>query len=108
MMPLSMRRVICKITQKELKMLQIIKFSAEWCAPCKMLGPIFDLLSKEESDNKNVEFKKVDVDNDIGYSQVYRVVSIPTIVFVKDGVEVDRLVGLVSKEIIINKIKEHQ
>ena len=89
--------------------LKVIDFYATWCGPCKVLGPVFESVMAEypEGNDAEVEMKKDNVDEDGSEVSTFGVRSIPTIVYVKDGVEVDRLVGLQSKETIQNKILEH-
>ena len=83
----------------------IVSFWATWCGPCKMLTPVFESLSKELS--HEVSFAKVDIDRSLEVAQRYDIVSVPTVVLFKDGVEVDRIVGFLPKEQIKTKIKAH-
>ena len=69
----------------------VIDFWAEWCGPCRMLGPIIDGVAK---DNNDVTIGKVNVDEASELSVQYGVRNIPTLVFVKGGEVVDRLVGV--------------
>lgn len=82
-------------------MIQVIKFSADWCGPCKMLKPIWDNLVKTIND---VDFVPVNVDNDPEMASRFKIQAIPTLVFVKDGSEVKRITGLVKESEIINTI----
>ena len=82
----------------------LIDFWAEWCGPCKQLGPVVDELSKELEGQAVVG--KVNVDEQSELAGEYGVRSIPTIIFVKDGEEVDRMVGVVPKSKLSQKIKE--
>lgn len=75
-------------------MLKLLKFSASWCGPCRTMKPIIAELEREESD---VEFEEIDVDENQELSVQFGIKAIPTIVFIKDGKEVARLVGLNSK-----------
>lgn len=70
-----------------------IKFSATWCPPCRMLQPIWDQLVDDLSQD-GIQFESVDIDQEPGKATQYRVSAVPTIVFLKDGVVVDTLVGL--------------
>lgn len=72
----------------------LIDFYADWCGPCKMLSPIVDELAKENTDIKVV---KVNVDDSQDLAMQYQIMSIPTLVVIKDGKEYRRTVGLVSK-----------
>lgn len=65
---------------------------ATWCGPCKMMGPVVDKLA-EEYDGK-VLVGKVDADEEMEVAQKLGVISIPTLVFFRNGVEIDRKVGL--------------
>ena len=73
----------------------VVDFWAEWCGPCKVLGPEFEALSSEMSD---VKFAKLDVDNNQDIASKFGVMSIPTMILFKGGNEVDRAVGARSKE----------
>ena len=80
----------------------VIDFWAEWCGPCRMVGPIIEELSK---DNEDVTIGKVNVDGNRDASSAYGVRSIPTIIFFKDGKEVDRVVGMQTQEMLQLKIE---
>jgi thioredoxin 1 len=79
----------------------IVDFWAEWCGPCKTLGPIFEELSKEI---KTVHFAKVNVDEAGEIASEHGVRGIPTMIMFKNGEEIDRIVGLSSKESLKHKI----
>lgn len=85
-------------------MLTVKKFSATWCGPCRMLSPVFEQLKPNFS---NVKFEEYDVDSYSEEVEKYSVTSVPTVVVVKDGVEVERFVGLNSKMMYENAIKSH-
>ncbi|MBS3088576.1 thioredoxin [Candidatus Pacearchaeota archaeon] len=82
----------------------VIDFWAEWCGPCQMFGPIFDEVGNEMKDK--VVFGKVNVDDGVELAQRFQVMSVPTILFFKDGQQVDRVGGGMSKSELIKKIKE--
>jgi thioredoxin 1 len=86
-------------------MLEVKRFSAVWCGPCKALAPVMEGIKGEYSD---VVFETIDVDTDHEQASKFGIRSVPTVVFVKDGVEVDRLVGVNSKLAYENKINEHR
>ena len=71
----------------------LIDFWATWCGPCMRQGPIVEALAEE-----GYAVGKVDVDQNMALAQQFRVVSIPTLIQLKDGAEVKRFVGLTSKE----------
>lgn len=72
-----------------------VDFWAEWCGPCKMAAPVIDELSNEFKDK--VLIAKLDVDAEPELAQKYNVLSIPTCILFKDGVEVARQVGFGGK-----------
>ncbi len=72
----------------------VIDFYADWCQPCKVYSPIIEEFAKE---NENIKIVKVDVDNSEDLAIKYHAISIPTTVIIKDGKEVNRVVGIVSK-----------
>ena len=72
--------------------LVMVDFWATWCGPCKMLAPVVEELG-EKYDGKAV-IAKVDVDENQGLAAKYGVMSIPTVVFLKEGKEIDRKVGV--------------
>jgi thioredoxin 1 len=77
---------------------------AEWCGPCKALGPTVDAISAEYDDRLRVV--KVDVQEHPTIASKYGVASIPTLLFFKDGELVDRAVGLQSKQALMEKIEK--
>jgi thioredoxin 1 len=85
------------------KGLTVLDFWAEWCGPCRMLGPIIDELSKDEVNN-DVVIGKINVDENPELSGKYGIRSIPTIIFLKDGVVVDKLIGGIAKNVLQDKI----
>ena len=85
-------------------MLTVKKFSAAWCGPCRALAPVMNEVKTQFS---NVKFEEYDVDTYSEEVTKYSVTSVPTVVVVKDGVEVERFVGLNSKMMYENAIKSH-
>ncbi|MFP4620146.1 MAG: thioredoxin [Bacteroidales bacterium] len=81
----------------------IVDLWAEWCGPCKMVGPIVDEIG-EEYDGK-VVVAKLDVDSNPQIPTRYRVRNIPTILFFKDGELKDKQVGAVPKDKLLKKLK---
>ncbi|HHU61471.1 MAG: thioredoxin [Bacillota bacterium] len=80
----------------------LVDFWAPWCAPCRMLGPIIEELAADYGDNAQVA--KLNVDDNQDTARQYGVMSIPTMVIFKDGEEVDRLVGVMPKEQIAERL----
>lgn len=81
----------------------IVDFWAEWCGPCRMVGPIVKELSEDYKDQ--IVVAKLDVDSNPDVSGKFGIRNIPTILFFKDGEVVDKQVGAVPKSNIENKIK---
>jgi thioredoxin 1 len=81
----------------------IVDFWAEWCGPCKMLGPIFETLSTEMTD---IKFAKVNVDEQDELAGKHEIRGIPAMICFKDGVKIDMIVGALPKEMLKAKIEE--
>ncbi|CAI9429750.1 thioredoxin [Candidatus Ornithobacterium hominis] len=82
----------------------MLDFWAAWCGPCRMVGPIVDEIS-QEYDGKAV-VGKVDVDNNPDTAAKYGIRNIPTILFFKNGEIVDKVVGVVPKEQLTEKLEK--
>ena len=80
----------------------LIDFYADWCGPCKMFSPIVESVATE---NENIKVVKIDVDNEQDLAIKYQVMSIPTTIIIKNGQEVNRVVGMVSKSDLIEMVK---
>lgn len=85
--------------------LVLVDLYAEWCGPCKMVAPIIKELAEEY---KDIVVCKVDVDNNTEIASKYNIRNIPTILFIKDGQVVDKLVGSVQKKQFVEKISMYQ
>ena len=81
----------------------LVDFWAEWCGPCRQVGPVVEELSKEY-DGKAV-VGKLNVDHNPGVATKFGIRSIPTILFFKGGQMVDRQVGAVPKSVLEGKLK---
>lgn len=82
--------------------LTVVDFFATWCGPCKMLAPILDAAAAEHSD---VQFCKVDIDEEMSLATQYQIMSVPTLLFIKDGAVVKKSIGLVSPEDLDDMIR---
>tara|TARA_B100001750_G_C15348462_1_gene515913 strand:- start:197 stop:517 length:321 start_codon:yes stop_codon:yes gene_type:complete len=83
----------------------LIDFWAEWCGPCKMIGPILEELA-EELDDK-IKIFKVDVDNNNQTAMKYSIRSIPTLIIIKEGVVQAQHIGAASKSQIQSFINQN-
>ena len=77
----------------------VIDFWATWCGPCQMQGPIIEEVAEELGDK--VKVCKVNVDEEPSIAMNYQIASIPTLVFMKQGMFKNRMIGLQDKETII-------
>jgi thioredoxin 1 len=81
----------------------IIDFAANWCGPCKVIGPIIEKLAEKYADK--VTIGKIDIDDNSDLANTYGVRNIPTILFFKNGEVVDKSVGAVPESKIEEKIE---
>ena len=86
-------------------MITLIDFYAEWCGPCKFMKP--ELEKFEEKMKGVVEIRKVDVDQASDEASKYGVVSIPTLVILKNGVEVSRKSGAMNEKTLTDWVSSH-
>lgn len=84
--------------------LVLIDFFAEWCGPCRMLTPIIEELANEVP---SVLIFKVNIDESPETSQKYEISSIPTILLLKDGQEIKKIVGLKDKDFLLALLQDH-
>jgi thioredoxin 1 len=85
--------------------LSVVDFWAEWCGPCRMVGPIVDQLAVEYAGKAKVTKLNVDLNQKTAFK--YKVRSIPTILFFKDGQLVDTVIGFAPKPTLDQKFKQH-
>jgi thioredoxin 1 len=83
--------------------LVIVDFWATWCGPCRMLSPVLDEVEEEMADK--IAVIKVNVDDADEIAMRYRIMSIPTLVFIKNGQMVDRTVGAMPKSTLVERIQ---
>lgn len=79
----------------------IVDFYADWCGPCKMLSPVLEKISEEE----NIDIVKINVDNEQELAREYGIMSIPTLIVFENGKEINKNIGLCSKQDIKEMIK---
>jgi thioredoxin 1 len=85
--------------------LAIIDFWASWCSPCRALAPTIQELADEYAGK--IFVGKLDVDENPSTAERFQVFSIPTVLIMKDGKEVDRIIGCVPKDYIVNTLKKY-
>lgn len=83
--------------------LLVVDFFATWCGPCKKLSPTLDEVSEELGEQVNIV--KVDVDESEDLAMDYGIRSVPTVLFFKNGQQVDKFVGALPKSEIVTKIQ---
>ncbi len=82
----------------------LLDFWAEWCGPCRVIGPYVEEIGEEFKDKAVVG--KVDVDNNPAIASKYGIRNIPTVLFIKDGEVADKQVGVVPKKNMVAKLNE--
>lgn len=87
------------------KGLVVVDFNADWCGPCQILGPVLAALAEE---HPAIKFVSVNVDENEQLAEKYQVLSIPCVVFFKNGQEVKRNTGFLPKTVINNILQELQ
>lgn len=83
--------------------LKILDFFASWCGPCKTMASILEEVEKETG----IKVQKINVDEEDEHTEQYGIRNIPTLIFIKNDEVIDKIVGVVKKEILINKINEY-
>ncbi|MCQ6273470.1 thioredoxin [Bacillus sp. V3B] len=84
--------------------LVLVDFWAPWCGPCKMIAPVLEDLDSEIGDK--VKIVKLDVDENQETASKYGVMSIPTLIVLKDGKEVDKVIGFQPKEALAERLEK--
>lgn len=80
----------------------LVDFNADWCGPCRMLRPILDNIAQEKEDIKIVS---INIDEEDELAEEYQISSIPCLVLIKDGKEINRHVGLIPQDEIERLVK---
>ena len=80
----------------------LVDFYADWCNPCKILSPVLEEVARE---NPDIKLVKIDVDTNENLAYDYRAFSIPTLVVIENGKEVNRAVGAIPKEDVLELLK---
>ncbi|MGF7146159.1 thioredoxin 1 [Anaerotaenia torta] len=84
----------------------LVDFYADWCGPCKMVAPIVAELADEYKGTFKIG--KLNVDQEQATAEKYRIMTIPTLMFIKNGEPVDKIIGLVSKQELQAKLDAHK
>lgn len=79
----------------------LVDFYADWCGPCKMVGPVLEELDAEMD---QLTVVKVNVDNELNLASKHGVQSIPNMIFFKEGKAVTQIIGFANKDAILDKI----
>ena len=80
----------------------LVDFFATWCGPCQMMGPVLEQLQAEYGDKAKIV--KVDIDQAMDLTQKYRVMSVPNMIFFKDGQVADSIIGAVPASVLKEKM----
>jgi thioredoxin 1 len=83
--------------------LAVVDCWAEWCGPCRMIGPVIEQLAKEFVGK--VAFGKLNVDQNPTTAARFRIMSIPTLLIMKNGTVIDTIVGAVPKDYIVSRLQ---
>jgi thioredoxin len=83
----------------------LVDFWAEWCAPCRALSPVLDEVARDL--RGEIKIVRLDVDNNPATSDAFGVQSIPTLILFKNGKPAERIVGLRSKQELVETLRAH-
>lgn len=81
----------------------VIDFHADWCAPCLMMAPVIEEISKKL---KDIKFARIDVDSERELAQKFSIMSIPCFIVFKDGKELDRIIGGMHKTVFEERLRK--
>ena len=82
----------------------LVDFWAEWCGPCKMLGPVYEQISNEAKYDGKLKFAKLSTEEQPDLAAKFNISGIPCLIVTKQGKEIDRVVGFAPKETLKEKI----
>jgi thioredoxin 1 len=85
--------------------LVVVDMWAEWCGPCKMMEPVLEEIAEEHADQ--VKVIKLNIDQNQDTPLKFNVMNIPTLIFFKQGKEIDRVIGAFPKKQLAKKIENH-
>ena len=85
----------------------LVDFWAEWCTPCRVVGPVVDALAEKYASDPNVRILKMDVDANQETSNTYRIMSIPAMKIFKNGMQVDEMIGAAPANMIEDFLKKN-
>lgn len=88
----------------ESKVPVLVDFSATWCGPCQMMGPVLEQMSAEYEGKAKIV--KVDIDESMDLAQKYQIMSVPNMIFFKNGASVDAVVGAVPAAHLKEKLEK--
>ncbi len=88
------------------KGLAVVDFWAEWCGPCKIMEPVISEIAAELGDS--VKICKLNVDENQETASTYQILSIPTMKFYKNGEVIDEVIGVQSKDQLLERINKHK
>lgn len=92
-------------TLQEEKRLVVVDFFAAWCGPCRMLGPVMEEVQDEIKDRASIY--KVDIDEAEDVARSFGIMSVPSVLFFKDGKEIGRFVGYRNKAQVLEEIENY-
>ena len=84
----------------------IVDFFATWCGPCKIFAPILEEVASDY--NEGINFAKIDIDQNEELAMDYNIQAVPTIIFFKNGKEIERITGVISKSELQEIVKKNK